>query len=105
MSTFSTPRSMANTAGPQWCWSCSATGLLLVTAGGPTADKPTVTLEPPRDADWVSSELIFRVEDCRATYEFLRTRGARFLTEPADRGGEIRAFSVIPTAICWSSVN
>lgn len=66
--------------------------LLLVTAGGPTADKPTVTFEPPRDADWVSSELIFRVEDCWATYEFLRTRGARFLTEPVDRGGEIRAF-------------
>lgn len=29
---------------------------------------------------------------CRATYELLRSRGAAFLTEPVDRGGEIRAF-------------
>lgn len=66
--------------------------LLLVTSGDPTADKPTVTFAPPADPDRVSSELIFRVDDCRATYELLRSRGADFLTEPLDRGGEIRAF-------------
>lgn len=66
--------------------------LLLVEAGGPTPDKPTVTFAPPEDPDRMSTELIFRVEDCRATYELLRSRGARFLTEPVDRGGEIRAF-------------
>jgi catechol 2,3-dioxygenase-like lactoylglutathione lyase family enzyme len=68
------------------CW------LLLVTGGGPTPDKPTVTFAPPQDADRVSSELIFRVDDCRAAYGLLRARGAQFLTEPMDRGGEIRAF-------------
>lgn len=66
--------------------------LLLVAAGGPTRDKPTVTFAPPADPDHVSSQLIFRVEDCWATYELLHARGARFLTEPVDHGGEIRAF-------------
>ncbi|MDX1621959.1 MAG: VOC family protein [Nitriliruptorales bacterium] len=66
--------------------------LLLVTGGGPTEDKPGVTLAPPDDATQVSAQLIFRVDDCRATYELLRKRGAEFLTEPVDRGGEIRAF-------------
>ena len=66
--------------------------LLLVSGGGPTEDKPGVTLAPPAGPDQVSTQLIFRVDDCRATYELLRERGAEFLTEPVDRGGEIRAF-------------
>ncbi|MGI9596100.1 MAG: VOC family protein [Acidimicrobiales bacterium] len=66
--------------------------LLLVTGGEPTAGKPTVSLAPPSDPDLVSGQLIFRVADCRATYELLSSRGAEFLTEPIDRGGEIRAF-------------
>lgn len=66
--------------------------LLLVTGGEPTPDKPTVALTPPDDVDRVSSELIFRVDDCWAAYELLHRRGAQFLTEPLDRGGEIRAF-------------
>lgn len=66
--------------------------LLLVEAGGPTPDKPTVSFAPPDDPDRVSAELIFRVEDCRATYELLRSRGADFLTEPVASGREVRAF-------------
>jgi catechol 2,3-dioxygenase-like lactoylglutathione lyase family enzyme len=66
--------------------------LLLVEAGGPTEDKPTVTFAPPSDPDRVSAQLIFRVADCRATHDLLRARGAEFLAEPVDRGGEIRAF-------------
>jgi catechol 2,3-dioxygenase-like lactoylglutathione lyase family enzyme len=66
--------------------------LLLVGPGGPTADKPTVTFEPPLDPDRVSTEMIFRVEDCRATYELLRSRGADFLAEPVEHGHETRAF-------------
>jgi catechol 2,3-dioxygenase-like lactoylglutathione lyase family enzyme len=68
------------------------TWLLLVEGGDPTPDKPTVTFTPPPDPDRVSTQMIFRVEDCRATYKLLRGRGAEFLTEPVDRGGEIRAF-------------
>lgn len=66
--------------------------LLLVTGGGPTPGKPTVTLQPPADPDRMSSQLIFRVADCRGMYELLRSRGADFLAPPVDRGGEIRAF-------------
>jgi catechol 2,3-dioxygenase-like lactoylglutathione lyase family enzyme len=66
--------------------------LLVVTGGGPTDDKPTVTFAPPLDPDRVSTEMIFRVPDCRGAYELLRSRGAQFLTPPVDRGGEIRAF-------------
>lgn len=68
------------------------TWLLLVTGGGPTPDKPTVTVGTPADPDQVSSQIIFRVDDCTATYELLRRRGAEFLAPPLDRGGEIRAF-------------
>jgi len=68
------------------------TWLLLVTAGGPTKDKPTVTFEPPLDPDRVSGELIFSVADCRGAYETLRGRGAQFLTPPVDYEWEVRAF-------------
>jgi catechol 2,3-dioxygenase-like lactoylglutathione lyase family enzyme len=68
------------------------TWLLLVTGGGPTPGKPTVTFEPPSDWDRVSHQLTMRVPDCRAAYETLRARGAQFLAQPVDRGGEIRAF-------------
>jgi catechol 2,3-dioxygenase-like lactoylglutathione lyase family enzyme len=66
--------------------------LLLVTGGGPTEDKPTVTFAPPDDPDRVSAELIFRVPDCREAYDTLSARGAEFVTPPVDRGFEVRAF-------------
>lgn len=66
--------------------------MLLVTGGGPTPGKPTVTFVPPTDPDRVSHQLTMRVPDCWAAYETLRSRGAEFLAEPVDRGGEIRAF-------------
>jgi catechol 2,3-dioxygenase-like lactoylglutathione lyase family enzyme len=65
--------------------------LLLVTGGGPTDDKPTVTFVPP-DPDRVSAELIFRVPDCRDAYATLSERGAEFLTAPVETGYEVRAF-------------
>ncbi len=66
--------------------------VLLVTGGEPGPDKPAVTLEPPTDPDRVSAQLVFRVDDCRATHALLSGRGAEFLAPPLDRGGEIRAF-------------
>jgi len=72
--------------------SFQGTWLLLVTGGGPTKDKPTVTFAPPTDADAVSYELTIRVPDCQAAYEILKERGAIFLTPPVDWGGEIRCF-------------
>jgi catechol 2,3-dioxygenase-like lactoylglutathione lyase family enzyme len=66
--------------------------LLLVTGGGPTDDKPTVTFAPPPDPDIVSSSFTIRVPDCQESYEMLRSRGAEFITPPFDWGGEIRCF-------------
>src|SRR5260370_8525976 len=61
-------------------------------AGGPTDDKPTVTLVPPSDPDHASSFLNIRVADIAAVYEQWRARGAEFLTPPIDRGSEIRCY-------------
>ena len=66
--------------------------LLLVTGGGPTPGKPTVTFAAPADPDRIDHQLTIRVPDCRKAYDTLRRRGASFLAPPVDRGGEIRAF-------------
>lgn len=66
--------------------------LLLVTAGGPTRDKPGVTFVAPSDPTTASHELTIRVPDCRAAYTTLLGRGAIFLTPPVDWGMEIRCF-------------
>ena len=60
--------------------------------GGPTNDKPDVTLAPPSDLGRVSSFLNIRVADIRAVYAQWTARGAKFLTPPIDRGGEIRCY-------------
>ncbi len=48
--------------------------------GGPTDDKPAVTLETPHDPDRVSSFLNIRVTDIHAVYAEWSARGAQFLT-------------------------
>lgn len=68
------------------------TWLLLVTGGGPTDDKPTVTFQAPSDPDTVSHELTIRVPDCRSAYQALKSRGAQFLTPPVEYDWEIRCF-------------
>jgi len=68
------------------------TWLLLVTGGGPTADKPDVTFAAPVDPRTVSHEMTIRVPDCHAAYETLRARGAQFLTPPVDYDWEVRGF-------------
>jgi len=60
--------------------------------GGPTEDKPNITLEPPRDPNRVSSFLNIRVADIGAMYEQWTSRGAEFLTPPIDRGVEMRCY-------------
>ncbi len=68
------------------------TWLLLVTGGGPTADKPTITFAPPDDSDRVSHAMTIRVPNCHAAYAVLSARGAVFLTPPVEWEGVIRAF-------------
>ena len=70
-----------------------ANGWVIINAGGgPTDDKPTVTLETPHEPDRVSSFLNIRVADIDAVYADWSARGAEFLTPPMDRGGEIRCY-------------
>ena len=60
--------------------------------GGPTEDKPTVTMTIPPDPDVASSFLNIRVADIEAVYREWSSRGATFLTPPIDRGSEIRCY-------------
>ena len=74
-----------------------ANSWIIINVGGPpTDDKPTVTLETPRDPDHVSSFLNIRVPDIHAVYEQWRDRGAAFLTPPTDRGHELRCYMSDP---------
>jgi lactoylglutathione lyase len=66
--------------------------LILNVGGGPTDDKPTVTLEPPQQPDRVSSFLNLRVADIQAVYREWSQKGAQFLTEPKDHTYEIRCY-------------
>ena len=60
--------------------------------GGPTDDKPDITLVTPANPERVSSFMNIRVANIRAVYEQWRARGAEFLTPPIDRGEEIRCY-------------
>ena len=66
--------------------------IIINVGGGPTDDKPSVTLEPPSDQDRVSAFLNIRVADIHAVYEEWSGRGAEFVTPPIDRGREIRCY-------------
>jgi catechol 2,3-dioxygenase-like lactoylglutathione lyase family enzyme len=68
------------------------TWLLLVTGGGPTADKPDVGFAPPHDRGTASHEMIIAVPDCLAAYAELLDRGAEFLTPPVEYEWETRCF-------------
>jgi predicted enzyme related to lactoylglutathione lyase len=59
--------------------------------GGPTPDKPTVTLSVP-DPNRINSFLNIRVADIRACYELWKSRGATFITEPLEKYGEWRCY-------------
>jgi len=66
--------------------------LILNVGGGPTDDKPTVTLAPPADPGRTSAFLNLRVADIAAVYAEWSAKGAEFLTEPKDHAHEIRAY-------------
>lgn len=66
--------------------------ILLVTPGGPTADKPETHFLPPVNENEVSHSFTIRVKDCEKSYDILRKRGAHFLSSPVKRGKETRCF-------------
>jgi catechol 2,3-dioxygenase-like lactoylglutathione lyase family enzyme len=66
--------------------------IIINRGGGPTDDKPTVTLETPPDPDRVSSFLNIRVANIQAAYAEWSERGAEFLTPPKQHATEIRCY-------------
>ena len=66
--------------------------IIINVGGGPTEDKPSVTLGTPTDPDRVSSFMNIRVTDIYAVYSEWSARGAEFLTAPVERPHEIRCY-------------
>ena len=67
------------------------TWLIFNPGGGPTPDKPGVTLKTP-DPNVINSFMNLRVADIVACYDLWRSRGATFLTEPKEKYGETRCY-------------
>ena len=67
------------------------TWLILNVGGGPTPDKPSVTLGVP-DPNHINSFMNIRVADIQACYELWTSRGAEFITKPIEKYGEIRCY-------------
>jgi catechol 2,3-dioxygenase-like lactoylglutathione lyase family enzyme len=65
--------------------------MILNVGGGPTEDKPTVTLSVP-DPNRINSFMNFRVADIQACYELWKARGAEFITKPIPKYGETRCY-------------
>jgi catechol 2,3-dioxygenase-like lactoylglutathione lyase family enzyme len=66
--------------------------LIVNVGGGPTPDKPSVTLSVLADPDRISSFMNIRVADIHACYDLWKSRGAEFITEPKDKYGETRCY-------------
>ncbi len=66
--------------------------LIMNPGGPPTPDKPAISLVPYEASDRVSSFLNIRVADIWACYREWKSRGADFVTEPLDRGAEVRCY-------------
>ena len=60
--------------------------------GGPTPDKPNISVVNYEPGTAVSSFLNLRVADIQACYEQWSSKGAEFVTPPIDRGAEIRCY-------------
>ncbi|MGH3312670.1 MAG: VOC family protein [Streptomyces sp.] len=66
--------------------------IIMNPGGGPTPDKPGVTLRPPEDVNTTSSFLNIRVADVQECYRAWSAKGAEFLTPPIDRKAELRCY-------------
>lgn len=67
--------------------------VLVVAGGGPTPDKPEITLQPPADATRFDAFMNIRVADIASVYDEWSRRGVEFLTPPLDNHGyELRCY-------------
>ena len=68
------------------------TWIIINVGGGPTDDKPDVTLQTRSDPNTVEMFLNFRVADIQKCYSEWKAKGAEFLTEPKDHEREWRCY-------------
>src|SRR6204780_5978045 len=68
------------------------TWLIVNIGGGPTPDKPSVTLSVPADPDKVSSFMNIRVADIQACYKLWKSREARSSPGRYPKYGETRCY-------------
>jgi hypothetical protein len=66
--------------------------IIMNPGGGPTPDKPGISVVPHEPSNEVSSFLNLRVADIQACYRDWKAKGAEFVTEPIDRGAEVRCY-------------
>ncbi|MER7045083.1 VOC family protein [Streptomyces jumonjinensis] len=66
--------------------------IIMNPGGGPTPDKPDVSLHPPTDPSTATSFLNIRVADINACHQLWSEKGAEFLTPPIDRKAELRCY-------------
>ena len=66
--------------------------LILNPGGGPTPDKPNISVVNYEPDNTVSSFTNLRVADIQASYEQWSAKGAEFVTPPIDRGAEVRCY-------------
>lgn len=66
--------------------------LVLNVGGGPTDDKPTITLHAPQSPNDASNFMIIRVADIWLSYNDWKNKGAEFITEPKEHSLEIRCY-------------
>jgi lactoylglutathione lyase len=66
--------------------------IVLNQGGGPTDDKPTVSLRTPANPNEASNFMIIRVADIWSYYKKWREKGAEFLTEPKEHELETRCY-------------
>jgi catechol 2,3-dioxygenase-like lactoylglutathione lyase family enzyme len=68
-----------------------ANRIIMNPGGGPTPDKPDVTLAPPEPGTGVGVPEV-RVADIASFHREATAKGAQFLTEPLDRKAELRCY-------------
>jgi catechol 2,3-dioxygenase-like lactoylglutathione lyase family enzyme len=66
--------------------------IIMNPGGGPTPDKPDISVVNYEPGDTTSIFLNLRVADIDASYRRWSDLGATFLTPPIDRGAEIRCY-------------
>ncbi len=79
-------------SGGPTCVKLANSWIVINVGGGPTDDKPAVTLETPPDLNRINSFLNIRVRDIEAVYAEWSARGAQFLTPPKQHQYEIRCY-------------